>query len=62
MNPAFKQIGNAVPPLVAYAIAMAIRSMIGCQAIPDMRRELLGLRKKTLVTTTGRNGEELCVS
>ena len=30
MNTAFKQIGNAVPPLVAYAIAMAMRSMIGC--------------------------------
>lgn len=62
MNPAFKQIGNAVPPLVAYAIAMAMRSMIGCQSIPDMRRELLGLKKKTLSTTKGRSGEELCVS
>lgn len=62
MNPAFKQIGNAVPPLVAYSIAMAIRSMIGCQSIPDIRRELLGLHRRTLVTTTGRNGEELCVS
>ncbi|MHA6820124.1 DNA cytosine methyltransferase [Ralstonia pseudosolanacearum] len=62
MNPAFKQIGNAVPPLVAYAIAMAMRSMIGCQSIPDMRRELLGLRGKTLITTTGMNSEDLCVS
>lgn len=62
MNPAFKQIGNAVPPLVAYSIAMAMRSMIGCRPIPDIRRELLGLNKRTLVTTTGRNREELCVS
>lgn len=62
MNPAFKQIGNAVPPLVAYAIAMAMRSMIGCQTIPDMRTDLLGLQKKTLVTTTGRNCEVKCVS
>ncbi|MFC5698355.1 DNA cytosine methyltransferase [Pseudomonas sp. GCM10022186] len=62
MNPAFKQIGNAVPPLVAYSIATTIRSMIGCQTLPDIRRELLGLNKKTLATTTGRNSEELCVS
>jgi DNA (cytosine-5)-methyltransferase 1 len=61
MNPAFKQIGNAVPPLVAYAIAMSIRSMIGCQAISDMRRELFNLSQDTLVTTIGRN-EALCVS
>ncbi len=46
MNPAFKQIGNAVPPLVSYAIAMEIRNMIGCQSIPDMRRDLLGLKKQ----------------
>ncbi|QXE87409.1 DNA cytosine methyltransferase [Geomonas nitrogeniifigens] len=43
MNAAFKQIGNAVPPLVSYAIAMEIRSMIGCQLIPDMRYQLLRL-------------------
>jgi DNA (cytosine-5)-methyltransferase 1 len=62
MNPAFRQIGNAVPPLVAYAIAMAMRSMIGCQPLPDLRRELLGLHTNTLVTTTGRSSAELCVS
>lgn len=50
MNPAFKQIGNAVPPLVAYAIAMEMRSMIGCQPIPDMRRALLGLPKQSVKT------------
>lgn len=44
MNPAFRQIGNAVPPLVAYAIAMEMRAMIGCQSIPDMRKKLLVLK------------------
>lgn len=58
MNPAFRQIGNAVPPLVAYAIAMAMRSMLGCQPLPDMRCALLGL--KGLTTTTG--GTKQCVS
>lgn len=52
MNPAFKQVGNAVPPLVSYAIAMAMRSMIGCRSLPDMRSELLGLDQQ-LATTTG---------
>ena len=61
MNPAFKQIGNAVPPLVSYAIAMEIRAMIGCQLIPDMRRELLGL-KRQMVMTTGRSEKKKCVS
>jgi DNA (cytosine-5)-methyltransferase 1 len=51
MNPAFKQIGNAVPPLVSYAIAMEIRAMIGCQPIPDMRPELLGLKRQPVMTT-----------
>ncbi|MDW3681605.1 DNA (cytosine-5-)-methyltransferase [Cupriavidus sp. CV2] len=60
MNPAFKQIGNAVPPLVSYAIAMAIRSMIGCRSIPDIRCDLLGLDEQ-LATTTGRSGKK-CVS
>jgi len=57
LNAAFKQIGNAVPPLMAYSVAMAMRSMIGCQEISDIRRDILRLKKKTLVTTTGRNGE-----
>jgi len=59
MNPAFKQIGNAVPPLVAYAIAMAMRSMVGCRPLPDMRCDLLGLNG-SLATTTG--GTKKCVS
>jgi DNA (cytosine-5)-methyltransferase 1 len=60
MNPAFKQIGNAVPPLVAYAIAMAMRSMIGCRSIPDIRCELLGLDKRLVTTVAGRSNK--CVS
>jgi DNA (cytosine-5)-methyltransferase 1 len=55
MNPAFKQIGNAVPPLVAYAIAMTMRSMIGCQSLPDIRCDLLGLDKRLVATTAGRD-------
>ena len=55
MNPAFKQIGNAVPPLVAYAIAMAMRSMIGCRPIDDIRCELLGLDERLVTTTVGRD-------
>ncbi len=46
MNPAFKQIGNAVPPLVAYAIAMEMRSMIGCRPTVDIRHELLSLDRR----------------
>jgi DNA (cytosine-5)-methyltransferase 1 len=55
MNPAFRQIGNAVPPLVAYAIAMAMRSMIGCRSIPDIRCELLGLDKRLVTIVAGRS-------
>jgi DNA (cytosine-5)-methyltransferase 1 len=59
MNPAFRQIGNAVPPLVAYAIAMAMRSMLGCRSLRDMRSELLGLNGRP-ATTTGESKQ--CVS
>jgi DNA (cytosine-5)-methyltransferase 1 len=55
MNPAFRQIGNAVPPLVAYAIAMAMRSVIGCLPSNDMRREILGLNERLVTTTGGRD-------
>ena len=61
MNPAFKQIGNAVPPLVAYAVAMEIREMIGCGPISDMRRTLLGLGTQTS-STKRRSEDKECVS
>lgn len=54
MNPALRQVGNAVPPLLSYAIAMAMRPMIGCQRIPDIRCDLLGLDRRLLKSTTGR--------
>ncbi|MBK9169104.1 MAG: DNA (cytosine-5-)-methyltransferase [Bryobacterales bacterium] len=60
MNPAFKQIGNAVPPVVAYAIAMAMRSMIGCRSIPDIRCEVLGLDRRLVTNIVGRSMR--CVS
>ncbi|WP_298236591.1 DNA cytosine methyltransferase [uncultured Azohydromonas sp.] len=60
MNAAFKQIGNAVPPLVSYAIAMEIRSMIGCQPMGDMRQELLGLDLQPAATTG--EDKKKCVS
>lgn len=53
MNPAFKQIGNAVPPLFAYAIARAMLECLGAAASPDMRVELLGLPVSHITTTGG---------
>lgn len=60
MNPAFKQIGNAVPSLLAYAIAMAIRDTIGCQHIKDIRCDLLKLDRRLITTTSG--GINRCAS
>jgi len=54
MNPALKQIGNAVPSLLAYAIAVTLRGLIGCQKLPDIRCDLLGVRPELITTTAGR--------
>jgi DNA (cytosine-5)-methyltransferase 1 len=54
MNPAFKQIGNAVPPLFAYAIAMALRTALVAPSVRDIRVELLGLTPEMITTTEGR--------
>lgn len=53
MNPAFKQIGNAVPPLFAYAIARGIRESLGAPETPDMRVELFDLKPSLIKTTEG---------
>lgn len=53
MNPAFKQIGNAVPPLFAYAIARGIRESLGAPETSDMRVALLGLDPSQIRTTEG---------
>jgi DNA (cytosine-5)-methyltransferase 1 len=54
MNPALKQIGNAVPALFAYAIAMSVRSNLGAPAIPDIRVQLLGLNNSLIALTEGK--------
>jgi DNA (cytosine-5)-methyltransferase 1 len=37
MNAGFRQIGNAVPPLLAYALARQIRTQLGLRQRPDIR-------------------------
>lgn len=54
MNPAFKQIGNAVAPLMAYALAMGIRKCLGLRDIPDIRVERLGVPKRLIRYKQGR--------
>jgi DNA (cytosine-5)-methyltransferase 1 len=51
MNPAFNQIGNAVPPLLAYALAMTFRRILGCRKLPDLREGLLGITDRILART-----------
>lgn len=53
MNPAFKQIGNAVPPLFAYALAVAMRSTMGIPVTDDIRVRLLGLEPSLIQIMEG---------
>jgi DNA (cytosine-5)-methyltransferase 1 len=53
MNPAFKQIGNAVPPLFAYALAVAMRTTMGLPVTDDIRVRLLGIEPSLIQTTEG---------
>jgi DNA (cytosine-5)-methyltransferase 1 len=48
MNPGFKQIGNAVPPLFAYSLAMSIREALDLPVIPDIRHTVMGVPKRHL--------------
>lgn len=41
INPAFKQIGNAVPPLISYAIAREMMSALGIQLPKDIRADTI---------------------
>jgi DNA (cytosine-5)-methyltransferase 1 len=59
MGHAFRQIGNAVPPLLAYAIAMALRPVLGCRDVPDMREGLLGLSRDALSRTVKAPSERI---
>lgn len=53
MNPALKQIGNAVPALFAYALAVAMRQNLGGANCPDLRVLLLGIDESLIGTTKG---------
>ena len=47
MNAGFRQIGNAVPPLLAYALARQIRRQLGMRQRTDIRAELMAAGKRT---------------
>lgn len=50
INSAFQQIGNAVPPLVSYAIARRLLVDLECEVEDDLRRVLLGVAEHVLET------------
>jgi DNA (cytosine-5)-methyltransferase 1 len=44
MNAGFRMIGNAVPPLLAYAVARCVRRQLTGRYPPDIRKSLVRLR------------------
>lgn len=40
MNSGFRQIGNAVPPLLAYVLARHLRGLLGLRQLPDFRKRV----------------------
>lgn len=47
MNQGFRQIGNAVPPLLAYALARHLRGLLGLRQLPDFRKRVGLLGRST---------------
>lgn len=48
MNSAFRQIGNAVPPIMAYALAQTIRQTLGLPEIEDIRKPIMNMSRAQL--------------
>jgi len=53
MNPAFKQIGNAVPPLFSYALAVSMRDTLGVPVKSDLRVKLMEIKPSLIRITEG---------